>query len=232
MNNELLVIKKPYSSFSEEIKRVRTNIKFSAVDEAVKVIMITSSVAGEGKSFMTANLATAFALNNEKVLIIDCDLRKGRQNKIFGIACEENEGFSNLLLDKLWDERYMDYVKPTKVKKLSIIPTGPYPPNPSELLASTKCKNLIDRYKQFFDVIILDCPPVLGLNDSLVVSTYADLSIIVAAHKKTPMDLLIESKKSLENVGAKKINVILNKVDSKDNPYYSSYYTNDEVDKE
>ena len=227
--NELIIIEKPYSSFSEEIKRIRTNIKFSSVDENTKVIMTTSSFPGEGKSFITSNLGAAFAINNEKVLIIDCDLRKGKQNKIFNVTCDEGEGFSNLLIDKDWEKNYHKYIKKTKVKNLDIIPTGPYPSNPSELLATKKCKSIIDKLKEEYDMVILDCPPVLGLDDSLVVSTYVDLILLVVKHKDTKLESVAKSKKSLENVGAKKIYAVLNQIDSKDNSYYySGYYTSEE----
>lgn len=227
--NELVVIEKPTSSFSEAIKTVRTNLKFSAVNKEVKTIMITSSVPGEGKSFVSANLAAAFAQFNEKVLLIDCDLRKGRQAKLFGIPTSKTLGMSNLLIDEDYCATAKKYVKKTKVNNLFLLPAGTFPPNPSELLASERCANLLELLRKYFDIIILDCPPITGLNDALVVSSYADTSIIVAKHKKTPMELLEKSKKSLDNVGAKVAGVILNQIDSKDDPYYytSSYYIED-----
>lgn len=219
---ELLVIEKPNSNFSEEIKKTRTNLKFSRIHDDEKVIMITSSLPGEGKSFVAANLAASFAQYNQKVLLIDCDLRKGRQRKIFEIAEDKEKGLSNLLIDKDWQVNYPAYIKKTKVSKLLIIPTGPFPPNPSELLASDRFKELIKELKNKFDVIILDCPPVVGLNDALVVSSIADMSIIVAKYKSTSIDLLEESKKSLEAVNAKIAGVILNQMEGIKSSYY--YY--------
>lgn len=225
--SELVVIEKPNSYISEEIKKIRTNLKFSAVTDDIKVVMITSSVPGEGKSFISANLAAAFAQNEERVLIVDCDLRKGRQKKIFEITERKSGGFSSLLINKNWEEEYKKYVRKTKVDNLYIIPSGPFPPNPSELLSSERCKKILEKLKTKFDIIILDCPPLVGLNDTLVISSYADISIIVARHKKTPMDLLEKSKKSLETVGAKKLSVILNQIDTKVNPYYYGHYYRD-----
>jgi len=225
--SELVVIEKPNSHVSEEIKKVRTNLKFTAVSDDIKTIMITSSVPGEGKSFISANLAVSFAQNGEKVLIIDCDLRKGRQKKIFEIAERKSGGFSSLLINKEWEEEYKKYIRKTKVENLYMIPSGPFPPNPSELLSSERCKNIIEKLKTKFDIIILDCPPLVGLNDTLVISNYSDISIIVAKHKSTPMDLLEKSKKSLENVGVKKLSVVLNQMDAKVNPYYYGHYYRD-----
>ncbi len=225
--NELIVIDKPTSSFSEAIKTVRTNLKFSAINKEVKTIMVTSSVPGEGKSFVTANLACAFAQFNERVLLIDCDLRKGRQHKIFGISSNKTLGMSNLLIDEDYRATAKNYVKKTKIKNLYLLPAGTFPPNPSELLASERCANLLKLLRNHFDIILIDCPPVTGLNDALVVSSYVDTSIIVAKYKQTPMELLEKSKKSLDNVGAKIAGVILNQVDVKDEPYYysSGYYS-------
>jgi len=222
--NELAIIDRPKSSFSEEIKRVRTNLKFSAINDEMRVIMITSSLAGEGKSFVSANLAASFAQFNEKVLIIDCDLRKGRQKKIFGVPMKKTGGLSNLLINKEWETAYPEYIRTTKVDNLFVIPTGPYPPNPSELLATDRFEKLLTTLKKSFDLIILDCPPLIGLNDALVVSKYADASIIVARHKKTSIDLLEKSKKSLDAVGARVAGVILNQIDAKENNYYYGHY--------
>lgn len=225
--SELIVVERPNSSFSEAIKTVRTNIKFSSVNKKIKTIMLTSSVPGEGKSYVSSNLAAAFAQFNEKVLLVDCDLRKGRQHKIFGIDNDKTLGLSNLLIDDNIGSSAKNYIKKTKVKNLYVLPTGVFPPNPSELLASEKMKNLVEILKNNFDIVILDCPPLTGLNDALIVSNLADTSIIVARHKSTPMELLEKSKKSLEAVNANIAGVILNQIDTKENNsyYYSSYYT-------
>ena len=225
--SELIVINRPNCALSEEIKNIRANLKFSAVNEAIKVIVMTSSVPGEGKSFVSANLAAAFAQNSEKVLLIDCDLRKGRQHKIFEIASKKTMGFSNLLINNNWEEELNHYIKSTAVTNLSVIPTGLYPPNPSELLSSERCLKIIEKLKEKFDIIILDCPPIIGLNDTLVMSSYADITLLVAKHKSTPMDVLEKSKKALDTVGTKRINVILNQVDVQINSYYYGGYYNE-----
>ena len=217
----------PKSIISESIKILRTNLQFSNVDGSLKTIMITSSVPGEGKSFISANLAAAFSQNDEKVLIIDCYLRKGRQKKIFDVQVKQTGGFSSLLINKEWEEEYKKYIRKTEVNNLFVIPCGPYPPNPSELLSSDRCKKVIEKLKEKFDVVILDCPPLVGLPDTLIISSYADVSLIVAKHKSTPLELLEKSKKSLDNVGAKRINVILNQIDTKIKSYYYGHYYTD-----
>ena len=217
-------LEKESTSFNEEIKKIRTNIKFSSVNEDVKVICVTSSLPGEGKSLISANLAASFAQYDEKVLLIDCDLRKGRQRKLFNIPNNDELGLSKLLINKRWENEYKNYIKDTKVENLSVIPTGVYPPNPSELLSHERFEKLIEKLRKDYSIIILDCPPIEGLSDALVVSSLADTTVLVAKHKSTPMKLLEKSKKSLDKVGSKLAGVVLNNVDKEPNTYYYGYY--------
>lgn len=217
-------IEKDSVTFNEEIKKIRTNIKFSSVKEDIKVICVTSSLPGEGKSLISANLAASFAQYSENVLLIDCDMRKGRQRKLFNIPSNDELGLSKLLINKNWDNDYKNYIKQTKIKGLSVIPTGIYPPNPSELLTSERFLNLLTKLKGEYDRIILDCPPIEGLSDALVVSSISDTTVLVAKYKSTPMNLLEKSKKALDKIGSKISGVILNHVDKEQNTYYYGYY--------
>lgn len=221
---ELIVNNNPKSSFAESIKTVRTNLRFSSVNKKIKTILITSSVMGEGKSFICANLATAFANAKEKVLLIDCDLRRGRQQKIFFKDNIENVGLSNLLIDDNWEENLESYIKNTDVKRLDIITTGAMPPNPTVLLESKKMEKILDKIKDNYDVIIFDAPPVTGLTDALVLTRLADAVLVVASTVKTSLDLLGDTKQALENVNANIAGVILNGVEHQENKYYNSYY--------
>ena len=217
-------IEKESVTFNEEIKKIRTNIKFSSVKEDIKVICVTSSLPGEGKSLISANLAASFAQYSENVLLIDCDMRKGRQSKLFNIPANDELGLSKLLINKNWENDYKNYIKQTKIKGLSVIPTGIYPPNPSELLTSERFLNLLMKLREEYDRIILDCPPIEGLSDALVVSSISDTTVLVAKYKSTPMNLLEKSKKALDKIGSKISGVILNQVDKEQNTYYYGYY--------
>lgn len=219
---ELIVDKYPKSLISEGVKSLRTNLSFSSVDKELKTILITSSIPSEGKSFISANLATAFAQTGKNVLLIDCDMRKGRQHKIFNISNEN--GLSNLLIDN-FEDKYSSYIKATEVKKLFVLPCGTVPPNPSELLNSSKNKNLIEFLKGKFDLIIFDGVPCNGLPDSVIMSTIVDKTLIVSADGVTPKELLNNTKKSLESVNANIAGVILNKVNMSGNKYYGKYYS-------
>lgn len=223
-NKELIVQNYPKSSVTEAIKQVRTNLRFSSVNEQIKTILITSSVAGEGKSFISANLATAFATSKEKVLLIDCDLRRGRQKELFNLHKTANTGLSNLLIDKNWEKNLKNYLHKTEVPNLDVIPIGSTPPNPTVLLESKKLESITEKIKEQYDVIIFDAPPTGGLTDALVLTRLADVVLIVARAKKTSLELLENTKEALENVNANIAGVILNRVDQKDNKYYKNYY--------
>ena len=186
MKNELIVINKPKSTISEDIRTLRTNLDFSLATNDEKVIMITSSNPSEGKSFTSSNLSVCFAQNDKKVLLIDSDLRLGRTHKIFNIS--NKLGLSNLILNYNEDIHYEDYIQKTDIKNLFIIPRGIVPPNPSELLSSAKFETILNDLKKIFDCIILDSTPINGLSDALVLTKLADEVVIVCKYGKTSID--------------------------------------------
>lgn len=218
---ELVIQNDPKSAMSEAIRTLRTNLQFSSVDKKLKTILITSSVPGEGKSFIAANLAVAFAQSGTKVLLVDCDIRKGRQHSIFGL--HNKKGLSNLLIKDVAQE-YKSYIYSSGIKNLDIIFKGITPPNPSELLNSSKNKHLINILKEEYELIIFDGAPITGLPDSLVVSTLVDGTIIVTSSKSTSFTLVEDTKKKLENVKANILGVVLNNTETKKNRYYGDYY--------
>lgn len=223
--NDLVVASSPKSIISEGFRTLRTNLQFSIVDSKLRTIAVVSSMQGEGKSFVSANLACAFAQAGEKVLLVDCDMRRGRLHKIFNIS--NHNGFSNLLISDI--KNYDSYVQKTEIKNLSVLPMGAVPPNPAELLASSKNEKLIELFKEDYDIIIYDCVPVTGLTDSLIMSKLVDKTVVVAASKMTPIELLQNTKKSLINVGANLAGVVFNRVVTEGsiyaNKYYGKYYS-------
>lgn len=219
---ELLAQKYPKSVVSESIKTLRTNLQFSSVDEDIKTILITSSIPGEGKSFISANLAISFAQTDKKVLIVDCDMRKGRQHRIFKLS--NSKGLSNLLIDDMTN--YKDYINKTSVDGVSVITRGTVPPNPSELLNSKKNADLIRVLKAKYDVIIYDGVPCNGLPDSIIMSKLVDKVLIVSSDSMTPKSVLESTKKQLESVNAPVAGDVLNNVNRKNSTYgkYYGYY--------
>ena len=226
--NELIVNNYPKSSVTEAIKTIRTNLRFSSIEKDLKTILITSSMSGEGKSFVSANLAASYANSNEKVLLIDCDLRRGRQKDIFNLKIKSHRGFSNLLLDSSKRINIKDYINKTNIKNLDVLTTGTYPPNPTVLLESRKMEEILKILKENYDIIVLDTPPVTGLTDTLILSRLADIVLIVARAKKTTPEILNNTKESLEKVNATIGGVILNGTDKLDSKYYKNYYYTEE----
>lgn len=218
--NELLLDKYPKSVVSESIKTLRTNLQFSTVDEEFKTLLITSSIPNEGKSFISANLAISFVQTGKKVLIIDCDMRKGRQHRIFKTS--NIKGLSDLLIDDIVN--YSQYIKKTHIDNLYLMTRGTIPPNPSELLNSRKNRLLIEKLKTKFHIIIFDGVPCNGLPDSIIMSTLVDKVLIVAREQETPKSVLESTKDSLEKVNAPIAGIILNDINKKGS-YYSKFYS-------
>ena len=219
---ELILNKYPKALVSESVKTLRTNLQFSSIDNELKTILVTSSIPGEGKSFISANLALAFAQTGKRVLIVDCDMRKGRQHKIFDVS--NSKGLSNLLIDNI--NNISEYVHKTSVKDVFLITRGMCPPNPSELLNSEKNKNLVNLLKNKFDIVIFDGVPCNGLPDSIIMSTLVDKVLIVSSDSMTPKNVLDTTIKSLQKVNAPIAGCVLNNVSTKNGKYgkYYNYY--------
>ena len=219
---ELLVQRYPKSLVSESVKTLRTNLQFSSVDSELKTILVTSSIPGEGKSFISANLAISFTQTDKKVLIVDCDMRKGRQHRIFKLS--NTKGLSNLLIDDMTN--YKDYINKTSIKNLYVMTRGTVPPNPSELLNSNKNSELIKILRSKFDIIIFDGVPCNGLPDSIIMSKLVDKVLIVSSESVTPRSVLESTKKQLKNVEAPVAGDVLNNVNRKNSKYgkYYGYY--------
>lgn len=221
MKDELVIQTKPKSNISEDIRTIRTNLQFTSSDEESKVLLITSSVPGEGKSFISSNLATAFSQTGESTLLIDCDLRLGRVHKIFGVS--NDKGFSNLLVGQNVVD-CAEFIKKTSIPDLYVIPRGTVPPNPSELLNSSNTRKVVKFLRENFDHIIFDGPPINGLPDSLIMAGIVDRVALVTTVGYTKIDELNEAKKALEKIDANIAGVIVNKTQGTKRGKYSNYY--------
>ncbi len=226
--NELITYNDSKSINSEVFKTLRTNVQFSNINNKEnKVMLVTSCFSSEGKSYISANLATVFAQAGKKVVLVDADMRRGRQAKIFNLPNEL--GLSNYLsnLDSNGmeiNERINKYINETEIKNLNIITSGNIPPNPSELLTSNKLPELIKELSIFFDLIIFDGAPVLPIADSLILTRMANSTILVSLYNKTKKDELLKAKKDIQNVGGRIIGTVLNKVPVSGYEYESKYY--------
>lgn len=208
------------SAYDEAIRTLRTNIQFSDIDNKFKKILVTSSIPNEGKTTISVELASSFAENGFKVLLIDCDLRSPSLHKEF--QTENSVGLTNLLLDK---KKISNVIKEdSKQENLHVIFSGPTPPNPSEILSSHKMREIIETLEKDYDYIIIDTPPAGIFSDAAVLSsTVADGVIIVTRSNYTKKDQLKSSIDSIDKVGGKFIGVVMTFV-KKENSNYGSYY--------
>lgn len=224
MQNEIITFTSPKSSVSEVFRTLRTNVQFMSASANKKSILFTSIQAGDGKSWISANLAITFAQAGKRVILVDTDMRRGRQHEIFEL--ENNKGLSNYLIlsvDKP-EEMIGEYIKPTMVENLYVITAGVVPPNPSELLTSTKMVDLIKILEGMADIVIFDSTPSTMVTDAMAISRYVGTTIIVASQKKSKMDVLKQIKKNIENVGGRVGGVVLNKTPMNRKAYGKSYY--------
>lgn len=225
MRKELITFRNPKSPISETFRTLRTNIQFMNINRKLKSILITSTLPGEGKSWVASNLAITFAQAEKKVILIDADMRKGRQYSIFGIS--PRPGLANYLAasDKNADLIEVEkYVQKTEIDGLYVISAGNVPPNPSELLITPQMQRLLDRLSTQFDIIIVDAPPCELVTDAVILSRMVDSTVIVTAHKFTKKASLQKTIKSIKNVGGKIAGVVLNKVPIDAKKYEKSYY--------
>lgn len=228
MRKELIAQRDPKSPVSETFRTLRTNIQFMNTNNKLKTLLITSTLPGEGKSWVASNLAITFAQAGKKVVLIDADMRKGRQYAIFEVS--PRPGLSNYLsgIDSNSEENSMDeiidYIQETEVKNLYVISAGNIPPNPSELLITPKMVNLLDKLKQVSDIVIIDGTPCELVTDSVILSRLVDSTVIVTAHKQTKKDTLQKIVTNIQNVGGKIAGIVLNKIPVSAKKYEQSYY--------
>jgi succinoglycan biosynthesis transport protein ExoP len=216
---ELITHRHPKSILSEAYRNVRTSLLLSFSEKPPKKIAITSPNPVEGKTTTVINTAIALSQTGAHVVIVDTDMRKPRIHHIFNGA--DGTGLSNFLSG---NADLASIVKKTEVPNLYYIPSGPIPPNPSELIGSNRFKNMMGALEKKFDHVLLDTPPVLGFADSLILSTTVDGVVLVVLGGKTPKETLQRAKEVLFQVNAKILGVVINRVDVQRGHYGYYYY--------
>ena len=230
--SEIIVNDFPRSPVSESFRLFRTNLLYLFENDESKVISLTSSNAGEGKSWVTANLAISCAQYGKKVLIVDADLRKGRQHRIFRKS--NRTGLSDLLknlrgnlkeedVQKIEEELTLK-IQDTEVSNVYLLSSGPAPFNPSELLGTANIEFLLELLKKEFDLIIVDTPPATIITDALLFANKVDYMFIVASSRKTKKEGLVNTKKAIESVGGKISGIILNQIPTERRKEYTKSY--------
>ncbi|MCI5140321.1 MAG: polysaccharide biosynthesis tyrosine autokinase [Candidatus Electrothrix sp. ATG1] len=225
-NIKNFVQENPLSAFTESYRLIRSSLLLSTPDRPPRTLLVTSMMQQEGKSTTTKNLSYILAQNNKKVLIIDCDMRRPRQHSMFDV--DNSYGLSNYLSGNT-DEQQPSMIKHIADSGISVLPSGPVPPNPAELLGSKRMKNLLDKSTERFDFVLLDSPPVQQVADSLLLAGLVDGTITVLRVGKTTFDMLDSGIKKLRETQAHLLGFVLNRVTKKNagRGYYGyySYYS-------
>ena len=226
-NSELVILGNTKSPVSEAFRALRTNLTFSP---NTRTILVTSSGMSDGKSYVTSNLATALAKAGKKVIIVDADMRKGRQNKIFEV--DNKKGLSNYLANcsetRVDIEEITSYIKTTSIPNLHIMTSGSRPSNPSELLIPVKIQGLLSVLEEIYDIVLLDGTPSSIIADSIAIAKFVDYTLLVTSHKTTKIEEAKRVIKSFEQVGGDIKGAVLNKYPLTKEEYSSSYYYHDE----
>jgi capsular exopolysaccharide synthesis family protein len=226
----LICFQKPKSTIAESYRTVRTSLLFaSPEDRPLKTILITSSLPEEGKTFTTTNLATIFSQLNERIVLIDTDMRRSKVHKVFKV--EQKNGLSDFLTGKL---SFDMAVRPTFIPNLSLITAGTIPPNPSELLSSAKISSLFEVLKLRFDRIIIDSPPILSVADTSILANIVDGIVLVIKGASTRLEAIRQSKQKIMEAKGRIMGVVVNNIapEKEDRYYYYHYYYSEEQKKE
>lgn len=215
---QLITHTDPKSPEAETFRTLRTNLYYSDLDNSLKKVLFTSAGPSEGKSTILSNLAVTVAQTGKRVLIIDGDLRKPVQHKIFEV--NNLRGLTNLLVEELPIE---ELLKKTKIENLDILTSGPIPPNPSELLGSNRMEAFLKSIEGY-DMVFIDAPPAVAVTDSVVLSSKVDGVLLVINSKQVKIEMAQHAKEQLEKANAKILGVILNNVEYKGDDYQYYYY--------
>jgi succinoglycan biosynthesis transport protein ExoP len=210
----------PFSPSAEAFRSLRTAIQFIGLDRPVHTLQITSPNAGEGKTATLSNLAVALARAGKRVGLVCCDLRRPRLHEFFGIA--NRVGFTSVLLGEVSLDAAMARV--TGETNLAVLPAGPLPPNPSELLASPRAAEVLTALQAHFDVVLVDSPPVLPATDATVISGRVDVSLLVASAGETGRKEMTRAIELLRQVDAPLIGVVLNGARTEPGSGYGYHY--------
>ncbi|MTD38452.1 polysaccharide biosynthesis tyrosine autokinase [Erwinia sp. CPCC 100877] len=202
----LITLTDKASPISEQYRTIRTNIQFAMVDQELKTLVITSSGPSEGKSTTSANLAIVFANSGKRVLLVDADMRKPTVAKTFSI--DNSRGISTLLGNREMLIKHV--IRASGVDNLSLMTSGPKPPNPSELLESNRMTDLIEELKRQYDLVIFDMPPVVAVTDAQIVASKTDGTIMVVRENVAKRASLLKAKSLLEMVDANILGVVYN----------------------
>lgn len=205
-NRRLITAIEPRSPAAEAYRMLRTNLEFSSLDHPLKTVVVTSAGANEGKSTVLANLAVALAEAGRTVLAIDCDLRQPTLHEIIGGA--QTPGFTDILLGANQD----DSIHTTAIPGLSLVPSGPIPPNPAEVLGSARLQGVLDSFRERADILLIDTPPIGLVADAAQLAPRCDGVLLVLRAGRSRREAAQNAQRQLEQVKAHILGIVLNDV--------------------
>ncbi len=216
----------PNSSVTESFRSIRTNYEFFSDGGRNQVLLVTSATSGEGKTFCSINLASVFALNGHRTVLLEFDLRRPKIHTEFGSS--NIIGINSYLIDKAIIE---DIIMPTPIENLDLVSAGPPAPNPAELINSEKTGEFIDRLKKMYDYIIIDSAPAGIIAETFILMKYSDINIFVARMNNTIKEAFANSLKAFENNKFTNVSILINDINIKRESYKygydNKYYTDD-----
>ena len=215
---ELLINADGSSVQAEAYRHLRTSVLLSTAGRAPRTLLVTSSVPEEGKTTTVVNIATVLAQTGAKVLVIDADMRRPRLHQVFGM--ENNDGLSTALSSEMTHDEIFSMVNQYKDTNVYLMSSGAIPPNPAELLGSEQMRNLVEAASSTFQYVIIDSPPIASFTDGVLISSIVDGVLLVVQGGKTSRQVVRRTRQMLQEIGAKIIGVVLNKVDVNSPGYY------------
>lgn len=221
---KLVVAVNPRSVVSEQFRTLRSNITFSAVDKEMKTILVTSALPGDGKSTISANLATLFAQDDKRVLFIDADMRKPTVQYTFSLT--NAAGLSTVLTQQ---RLAGEVIRESEISpNLHVMTSGPIPPNPAELLGSRSMSDFMNEMAQQYDLIVFDAPPVLSVTDAQLLANKVDGTLLVVNTGVTEKENIEKAKDLLGNAQARILGAVMNNFEMDKDHYYYQYYRTEE----
>lgn len=208
-----------HSPAVEALRTIRTNIRLAHPDVNAKSILVTSSLSQEGKTTVSANIAVSFALAGRRTLLVDTDMRKPRVHKLFGI--DNKEGISTHMLGEKGIE---EVIRRNVYQGLDVLLCGPIPPNPAEMMESKRFRDMADRLRELYDIIIFDSPPIIAVSDAAILSAMIDGVVVVVKIRQVSRDILKRSVSQLTKSNALLLGAVVNNLDLKGGGRYGSYY--------
>lgn len=214
--DQLITVAKPRMPVSEAFRSLRTNLQFSGIDTPLKTVLVTSASPSDGKSSIVANLATVIAQSEKNVVVMDADMRRPTLHKLFKLS--NRIGLSDYFIRT--PEKMTGVVKKTRVNGLNIITSGSLPPNPSELLSSSKMQDVLSLLEKHFDMVLLDSPPLLAVTDALILAKSVNGVLLVVDPKKTKRGAIRQAIEQLQRLDTRLLGVVLNNIKVKRSSYY------------